>query len=353
MHPFFDVVAFPWHRVEARQLLQTLAAAQDLSKRITIVYQSAGGQRPLSPGLAADLAWKEVIDLLTMAKLVKKLCEQLLADGQLGAIHPAVRAIVDAPDLFESPLLTSDHVFLDRKPLRGQLKRLSDESSPYHVLLVRGPSGSGKTWTHLLVEHTARGLGADCQYLYPGLVSSVEDVVDNLFTGLGESEAVPPRLETEEAWFKKVCLKLQDVARKKQMVTWVVVDDLGEYLEGPRLDPMIRRFFDQFALSTANPAFSRWFRLVLLDYPDGTVPTKWRSVWLEDRPDENEVDADVLKEYLLQWAARAIKQLGEETAIKLAADISTKVAAPLPAGHPPQPRLRRIHDELEGVLNSL
>ncbi len=164
---------------------------------------------------------------------------------------------------------------------------------------------------------------------------------------------MPPRLETEEAWFKKVCLKLQDVARKKQMVTWVVVDDLGEYLEGPRLDPMIRRFFDQFALSTANPAFSRWFRLVLLDYPDGTVPTKWRSVWLEDRPDENEVDADVVKEYLLQWAARAIKQLGEETAIKLAADISTKVAAPLPAGHPPQPRLKRIHDELEGVLNSL
>ena len=94
---------------------------------------------------------------------------------------------------------------------------------------------------------------------------------------------------------------------------------------------MIRRFFDQFALSTANPAFSRWFRLVLLDYPDGNVPTKWRSVWLEDRPDENEVDVEVLKDYLLQWAAREVKQLGEEKAHQLSTDIAAKVAVP-PAG---------------------
>ena len=74
-HPFFDVVAFPWHRVEARRLLETLAAAPGLAPRIAFFYQAAGGQRPLSPNLPADLAWKEVFELLALARLVKALCD--------------------------------------------------------------------------------------------------------------------------------------------------------------------------------------------------------------------------------------------------------------------------------------
>lgn len=316
-----------------------------------LFYQAAGGQRPLTPGLPADLAWKEVHDVLTTARLLRRLCGQLLAVAELAAAHDAIRAVTDAPDLV--PEVPQAHLFLDRKPLRAQLTSLVDESSPYRVLLVRGPSGAGKSWTEVLVADVARNLGAECLYLYQGLVFTVDEVVDNLFTTLGAAHLVPPRLETEDAWFRKVCLKLQEVARQAQKVTWVVADDLGDYSEGPRVDPMIRRFFDQFALSMANPAFARWFRLVLLDYPDGTVPTKWRSFWAEDRPTEQDVDVAPLKEYLLAWAAQTRKQLAAEKADELAADIVAKVATPPPAGQAPMGRLRRIHDELRGVLDSL
>jgi hypothetical protein len=352
-HPFFDALVYPWARPDANTLHVALYSVIRPETEITLVYNRSGGTLPRSPGLAAHLAWTEVLDRLTAGRRLQALCDTVLAETAWSAAHPAIRAVLTAVDAVDTPLLASEHVFLDRKPLRAELKKLATDGSPARVLLVRGPSGSGKSWTQLLVADVARSLGAESVYLVPGVVSTVDEVVDNLFSTLGNMNAIPPRLETDDAWYRKVCVKLQELGQQKKVVTWVVVDDLGDYPQGPRLDLEIRRFFEQFALQTASPAFARWFRLVLLDYPDGSVPTKWKNFWVEDRPSETHVNEAPLKEYLLHWATRANKQLGEEKATEFAKDIMAKVATPLPPDEPAPPLLRRIHDEVDGVLKSL
>jgi hypothetical protein len=350
-HPFFDALVYPWERADAVVAHRTLFTVVSKSPEITLLYAQCGGAalNPLTPNLAADKAWTEVLDLVTRARLLAKLCDIVLANASWQAAHDAVRAMQAAGN--NVPAVTSDVVFLDRKRLRPELEKLTSHLSTETVLIVRGPAGSGKSWTEQLVTRVATRLGAAPLFLFPGLVFTVDDVVDQLFTLLDAPGAKPPRLQTEDAWFRKVCLDLQALAQKKNVVSWIIVDDLGDYPDGPRLDPEIRRFFDQFALTMASAAFAKWFRLVLLDYPEGPLPTKWRSFWVEDRPQPNDVDADNIADFLVARARLENKQLGDDTARKFASDILTKVDGPPAASA--KPRLKLIHDELLGVLQKL
>lgn len=355
-HPFFDAVRFPWHRDEAQAVHKALYQAVGQPPGFAALYAHCGPNlKPLTPGLAADDAWHEILDYLTFARRLDTLCQTVLGMVNLLAVHPAITAIQNARDLLiDEPTLPNDLVFVDRKPLRLELQKLVSVTASQGVLLVRGPSGSGKSWTELLVADLATSLGARCIYIFEGLVSTVDEVVAQLFTLLDEPQAVPPRLETEDAWFRKVCLDLQALGQKHEVVSWIIADDLGSDANGPRLDPMIRRFFDQFALTMANPAFAQWFRLVLLDYPEGDVPTKWKAnVWVEDRPTEQDLTHDRIVEFLRARAERMQKQIADDRARKFAVDILTKVDSPQPVGAQSKPRLRRLHDELVGVLAKL
>jgi hypothetical protein len=358
-HPFFDAIRFPWHRDEAKAMHYALFNAVSVPARYTGLYEDCGPDpRPLSPGLPADAAWREILDNLTVAQRLSRLCDMVLARADLLSTHQAIRNVQNAPDLLWAPLLREDNlVFIDRRALRLELQKLGTIGGSQGVLLVRGPSGCGKSWSELLVADMATSLGARCVYVFEGLVSTVQEVIAQLFTALNEPNAVTSQLTTEDAWFRQVCLDLQALAQKKDIVCWVVADDLGNDANGPRLDPQIRKFFDQFALTMANPAFAKWFRLVLLDYPEGDVPTKWKAnVWLEDRPAETDVDENPIVDFLRAKADQMKKQMGADTAKKVAADILSKVDAPQPAPPPGtsiKPRLRRIHDELVGVLAKL
>jgi hypothetical protein len=349
-HPFFDVARYPWGRTDAQALHRSLYENARDFNRIDLLYRQEGCRVPLTQGRPPDTAWAEVLDNLSTAGLLKSFCQRVMANAALAAVHDAVRAVLDVPDTTEQVFLEGQVVFLDRKRLRLELTKLGQQTG-YGVLLVRGPSGSGKSWTQRLVTMVAADGGASSIYLFEGIVSTVDEVVEQLFALLGNSDAVPPRLGTEDAWFRKVCLKLQELAQARKEVLWVIADDLGDYPEGPRLDNAIRRFFEQFGLTMANPAFARWFRLVLLDYPDGAVPTKWKNFWCEDRPDENDVDHAVIKDFLMKWATIRQKNLGAEKAAELAAEILTKAGSPTaPAG---MRRLDLIHSELNGVLERL
>jgi hypothetical protein len=219
--------------------------------------------------------------------------------------------------------------------------------SPVTVLLVRGDSSSGKTWTKHVVEEQASALGQGCIYLCDGLVGTVGDTLDLIFGVFGGSP--PPKLTTDAAWFRKACIDMLVLAANSKRKYWLVADDLGVTSEGPRLDPLIRQFFDQAALNMLNPAFAEWFRLVLIDYPDGPVPTKWKGFWVEDRPAESDLQSAAVAQFLLRWAARKKgKVLTHDEAVKLASDIITKADTPQPSET--RPRLERIHDELTAVL---
>jgi hypothetical protein len=354
-HPFFDLPSYPWHLNDAAVLHRSLhQAIRDVDRIDNLYRQCLADPPPLNLKVPPDSVWTQVLNNLSVALKLRRLCDLIVADQQLQGIHPAALAVRHARDPLVEPVLSEDTIFVNRKALREVLARFSTGSSSRRVLLVRGECESGKSWTATLVRHLADRLGMQCIYLFEGLVFTVEDVAEQLFTLLGDPSAMPPRLETSDAWFRKCCLRLQDLAQRKSVVTWVIVDDLGDYPEGSRLDLEIRRFFDQCVLAMANPAFARWFRLVLLDYPQGEVPTKWKSeVWVEDRPSPQDLTVAPIAEFLQQWAESRDKQLTLQEATSLASSIVDKVDAPAPDDGPSGSRLKRIHDELATALSAL
>lgn len=350
-HPFFDAISFPWNLTEATALHAALYRVAPGQSRIDHLYQISGGASTPFTATGAQDAWRAVLMALCAERCFKQFCDLVFDDPQMVTVRPAIVAVRDAKTSNSRTVQLRGPTFFDRKNLRYELERLISKEID-GVLLVRGPSGSGKSWSQKLIRNFAEDLGVRSVHLFAGQVTTVNDVFAQLFTTLGAGGAVPPQLATESAWFGSVCLKLQDAAQMSKTRLWVVVDDLGRDESGPLLDPKILDFFKHFGLNMANPAFAEWFRLILLDYPDEPPPTKWTIALGEDRPDQNEVDAPLIRDYILTWAQTKEKQLGAERAEELAADIVAKadIAPPVAPG---APRLARVRAELEGVLRTL
>jgi hypothetical protein len=195
--------------------------------------------------------------------------------------------------------------------------------------------------------------------LYDGNVGTVAHVMGWLF---GALQGEPPEAraqESEDAYYIRVCLKLYACAVAVKKRFWIVVDDLGDGANGPRLDPSIKRFMDHFALQMNNPAFGEWFRLILVHYPEGRVPTRWRGqtqLWDEDRPDPAEIDAKLLADFLSRRGEANERKLTrtdcEERAGRILADVEATLAAaaletqPRVEGEGIPSRMQAIHDRV-------
>jgi hypothetical protein len=360
-HPFFDALTYPWTRQDAQDLHTTLFNNVKAFGTIELLYQKCvTPATPLTPNQAAHLAWKEVLELVTSARRLGRLFELLLELAVAPTLRPAIEAVQNATNPLEDALLSTDVIFVDRKRLKLLLQKLEGPSATHGVLLVRGDRRSGKTWTERLVTDVAQSHGADSIFLFEGLVSTADEVLDALFAKMEGMDRKPALTTTEDAWFRLACTRLLELAEKKKRLLWVVVDDLGTTETGPRLDPTVRTFFDQFALAMANPAFAKWFRLVLIDYPDGPVPTRWKPFWVADKLTEAEVDKAAIAEFVVAWARRRKKTISQAAADDTAADIIAKVDAPGEAAgagageeSPPPSRLTRINEALAAVLEGL
>lgn len=359
-HPFLDAVAYPWHRPEARELQTVLTLAFTTSADIDVLYQgSSPAVLPLNHNQAPNLVWKEALDNLARVDGgLKTLCETVLARPQLNArLRKAVEDVVNAVPAVEVQFVPDSVLVLDRGELRTSLTNLGSETSAVKVLLVRGGPKTGKTQGHLLFERAAKDGGAKVVYLFEGIVASVDDVVGQLFSALEATSEIPPVTTTRQAWYQAVCVKLQDLAARKQQRIWIAVDDLGPgpgQPPAPLLDREIREFCDQFALNMPNPLFADWFRLMLIHYPDGDVPTRWRhEFWSEDRTSEADVQQPHVEEFLRSWAAHRDRNLLDEQVTSLAAAIIAKADEPQPPGNNAVPRLKQLHDAVEETLRDL
>jgi hypothetical protein len=196
----------------------------------------------------------------------------------------------------------------------------------------------------------AEDKGAISVYLCEGMVATVDDVVAFLFGMLDASEKIPPHTSTEEAWYLTVCLKLKEIASAKQQPVWIAIDDLGRDPDGKQLlFPEVQKFCDHFALCMTNPAFSRWFRLLLIDYPEGPVPARWKNdFWREVRISSADIQLEHVIEALQAWRATYRFAILDDTLSKLAAGIFAAAD-----GDTPSHRLQRIHDALNETLHAL
>jgi hypothetical protein len=356
-HPFFDADEYPWHRDDARQLWRLLYQQFDRPAAIELVYRRiAADLPPLTPG-RPDHVWQEVLNHCVKLRLLEILLRQLLDNRDFGQNQQAVavldavlrpRAVVDRSVLPGVPGL----ILLDRNELRAYIRRLTPIGNPLKVLLVRGEPQSGKSHGRHLFEAAARDVGAKSVYLCDGLVTTVEDVFAELFGAFSATADIPLPESTEHGWYKAVCGRLRSVAERNGRALWIAVDDLGVTEDGaPLLDPQIRAFFEQFALHLVSGVYKEWFRLMLIDYPDGEVPTRWRhDLWAEDRTTRAGITVEHVVEVLTNWSLRHGRVVVEETVADVAAAMLTTVDGPNGERAGATTRLPHLHDLLMASL---
>jgi hypothetical protein len=350
-HPFFDARRFPWDRKEAISFHREVSKVFTTFAAINLKYQQCSPDLPSLPqgGQTTEALWQAVLDCVTPARQLERLLDIVENDRLATNLKSFILSIRNAEDPLLVSFIADTHILLDRAKLRDRIGKLASPGTQNRVLLVRGEAGSGKSWTRLLIEQVADIYGDGCLYLYDGQVATVDDVIEQLFAAFGSRE-IPPRVESEDAYYRKVCVVLQERAPAHQRRWWIVADDIGPGAEGPRLDPQIKRFFDHFALAIANPALGRWFRLVLLGYPEGETPTKWRrEVWFEDRTSCRDVDKAAVEDFLKRWEQACGRHLPDPDRTALAGKV---IAAADDADAAPGSRMQRINDALQAVIDN-
>jgi hypothetical protein len=348
-HPFFDFIVYPWSRPDAREFHRALYSRIQSKALIAHWYKKCSEDlSPLNLDQTPALVWTDALDALVGARLLKQLCELILADAAQVNIHPQTQAVIDAKSAITTAVLPTGGIFVNRKLLREKLQKLSAPAAAPSVLLVRGRERSGNSWSENLVRVVAASYGAIPVYLFEGFVVSVKDVVDSLFTAVGKPGYVEPADTTEHGWYRNVCRRLWGFAQENRKVYWIVIDDLGTP-EAPRLDAEIKSFFDQFVLMMGNSAMSQWFRLILLQYPEGDVPTRWREdVWVEDIPQVTEIDETAVVEFVQAAALERSKQLSSDEAQRIASEVFEAIK-----DSKPPDRLRAINAELRRRIEQL
>lgn len=356
-HPFFDVSVYPLHRREAGALLDELAVAFTVPNAINLVYEKCGQNLPaLNLQQAHPLIWKEALQNLTSRGVLRKLLDVIQPQFQNSEpMQKAIRDILNAEAAEEINFISQDVLVLDRGELRNRLKELASDTNPVKVLIVRGSARTGKTWGRHIFEQFAMEQGAASVYLYPEIAVTVSDLIDQLFGAFGAMNDIPPGFTTDEAWYRKACAKLADVATNKGRRLWIAVDDLGPGQDGaPLMEAEIKKFCDVFALNMLNPIFRNNFRLMLIHYPEGLPPTRWkREFWTEDRTSDADIQQKHVVELLKKWAITKDRKIVEDELKQIATDVIAKAEAPLPENEEPRPRLQRIHDELKQTLAKL
>lgn len=358
-HPILRAGPFAVWRVEADALHRALYRSIDQPALVNKLYRScAPDLPPLNLGQPPDRIWLDALEALSRAGLLEVLGERL-AQQPLPAVAAAMAAVVAAQPLVRQVIIADQVIVLDRQRLRDRLDLLAAQERAEAVLLVRGEPKSGKTRCRYLFEQAARDQGATAVYFAAGMVATVEDVLRKLFGKYQARDRIPPRdATTTDAWYRSVCYELHDLAVERDSALWIAVDDLGPGPGGGALlDPEIRGFFEQFALQLMDSSVRRWFRLLLIHYPDGPVPTGWqRELWTDERTAASDVgEADVVA-LVRHWldrdrsGGREPARMTDEHLAEIAAQV---IAAGVAAGGGQGSRLQLIHDALVSKLDEL
>jgi hypothetical protein len=359
LHPFQGGIPYPWNRPEARALYDLLSRDITTPGQIILLMQSHASNPPaLNPMLSPAELWRQALDTVSLADGLLNLCRQLAGDDSLVAVSRAARAMLEARPAVQRRVGRDRRLVVGRNDLRSYLAELSTEGSTVKVLLVRGDPQTGKSWSRHLFERAAEDRGADVVYLDSGIVATVREVVDKLFTTLQAWDKVPPTDTTDFAWFRTVCNRMPALAELRSRSLWIAVDNLGTGPDGvtPLMDMEILQFFQQFVRHFSDPSTRRWFRLLLIHYPDDDVPTRWdQDVWKEDHTRPEAVTNEDVAEVLREWGSDHDRTLLDDEIDRASKEVIARADAVLPAENPRSslPRLRRIHDEVGDELARL
>jgi len=359
-HPFYDSVRFPFHLAEGKKLHDLLVQLYNTSPPIQIKYsQVAAGLPPVNWAAPANAVWFDALNNIAASGFVEKLLQLVRQDFPGNqALTDLLAAIETAKPISEKKLMSDTLFVLDCEEQRRAIRKAVSDDNP-GVVLIRGKKKSGKSHCRYIFKAVAEMKGATMVYLYEGMVVTEHDAIKSLFSALGEPAAsIPPRENSSsDAWYIDVCNKLREIAQEKNdKKIWIVVDDLGyadEEMKVPKMAGEIRKFFEQFSVFLLDPSFYKYFRLLLIDYSETSVPTRWKDdLWSEVFTDEANIKQSHVEDFLREWKANKAARIYDEDIQSMAADILAR------ADQPEQPlkkysRLRRIHLMLETKIDEL
>jgi hypothetical protein len=347
---YFDSITYPWHIKEARELHEVLYSQITAAGEIDRIRACCGPHVAQLAHGAPDAMWRGLLNAVAIAGCLRDL-DAVLREQQLPHVHAALDKLVNAASPDSERWILEQRIFVNRIRLRKALATLAGENTTERVLLVRGEKASGKTWTRHIIQHYAHQTGQKCIYLYAATATTVQEAVNQICVGLGGM--APANFSTDSAWYRQVALHMMGLAQAKECGAWIIMDDLGlDAGDVSLIDPEICKFFDVLALFTADPNFAKWFRLILISYPD-EKPVQWKEeCFIEDRTAVSDLQEPEIKAYLSHWAQKKGKTLTESQAMALSEAIMQKASAP-PAGSDKRSRLKRMHDELASVLDTL
>jgi hypothetical protein len=383
-HPFFDALAYPWHRPEAEEFHSALAATVPVGM-VGILFPASGGDLiNLNQQQAPLYVWRDVLDQLTIIRGLKALCEWCKANADYHnnkSFQDAVRRVFAAAFLPPRQVLVNDATQLlmfDRQLLWADLDRLRTSTDRTRMLVVGGDRKSGKSHAHNLFELAASERGkAEVVYLTRDLVTNDREVVGALADRIGveidipsaetptESIASSTSSTTVPAWYKVAINKMLGAARQSQTEWWIVMDDLGCDENGAMwLDKTVRMFFMQFGLTFVDPLCRKWFRLMLIGLPpEGR--TRWdQNAYVERALSERDITVGNVSEAFQEAARAKEKALSPQAADELAQatfaaakrDYDKAVAAAaakqIPGLDPPS-WLQCLHDRTADALKAL
>jgi hypothetical protein len=355
-HWFDDGLPYPWNQSIGQEMFDTLTITISSPGVIDQYYKMSITTSLPSLNLSnpVPLLWKQALeDIATMGGLAT-FCQKL-QEGKWPKLRELAALLLELRPAIRKQILSRGVLVLDRAPLRDFVSELQEDGE-LGVIVVRGNAQSGKSHGRHIFLAAAKDRGALPVYLVDGMVATVDDTIDLLFSQYGESR--PPldmRADsTPSAVYATVCSQLLRVAIARGQALWIAVDGLGFDPTGARLlDEEIQNFFDAFALLLLNPRFRQWFRLMLIHYPEGALPTRWpEELWREDRPAATDIAEQHVAAGIREWS-ETNKLLTDEQVDSLAAGVIESADGPLTIDQPAAPRLRRINDELRRTLQHL
>jgi SLOG cluster4 family len=165
-HPFFDAGAYPWARDDAFEAFSALRRNVHSFARIDALYRRClTDPRGLPEGQPPDVLWRFVLDELSLAGALERLCAVVLGDASLAAIHEPIRAITDAR----------------AEPEPAPPHATSPTSAPPWILVA----GSGRDVLPPRIAETSRRLGRALATAKVGLITGgwpgVDEVVARAF----------------------------------------------------------------------------------------------------------------------------------------------------------------------------
>ena len=175
-------------------------------------------------------------------------------------------------DPYDDLVLRKDLPYLDRKELRGALRR-NITRQLYPILVVNGPSGSGKSFTARLIDHLVRSEPdlEHCMIRAPdgGEPPTALDIAKDMMTNLGaRASCLPPNTTNDRRWPRELAneVAVELKARTEtQMRTWLTVLDVSG---GRPISADVAAFVHQLATSLMTGVGRVRHRVILMNFPE-------------------------------------------------------------------------------------